>query len=573
MTDDVFGGLAREGSAAPSPEEFGSYDLNDLGNAKRLIRLSGAAIDKKKGAIDTSCGRLLTVPGIGWIGFNGRFWDRKHGELYARRLAHQVAEHMKAVAFQLLEMAKAEAEESRARAEAEKALQIEDEAASAKPKGRKEKEKQPPKVLQALALLEFSEACGQAGRTKAMLDQAESYLTVELEEFDRDPLALNTPNGTLKFAMIDGRFDVRLCEHDPADRITKMTRAAYDPEAACPQFERVIGDSLPVREERDYFGAFMGYSTTGYVHEQLFALAQGRGRDGKSTILDCCRETLGTYAEVGNVDTFLDGQRSPGGPDPELVKLAGDVRFVVLSEPPRGAKLAEGRIKAWTSGSPVSARDMHAKPITFRPIGKLIWECNAFPVARGDDDGIWRRVRPMMFRVQVPPDKVDKTLPAKLRAEASGVLNWLVARVGDYLARGLSPPHSLVAVLEDYRRASSPFGDWLASRCVYGPDAKDERGEPCRTLSKDLYTNFKDWFEAQGFEKPMSAKSFGDALRDRQIATAGKDRNGSQYRGPIRLKTAAELDAEAQRTQNQGGLASATGGVSATFDDDESPFQ
>ena len=536
----------------------------------RLILLSGAKVDPKTDDVDTRPGRLLHVTGIGWIGFNGRFWDRKHGEHMARRYAHQVSTKLKTVGFQLLE-------EAKTAAEAEKAEKA---SATETPEDKKAKKKVAPGVGRAISLIEWSETSGSAGRTAAMLAQAESYLTVELDEFDRDPLALNTPQGTLKFAVRSGKFSAELHEHDPADRITRMTRADYDPKAACPIFSMVLGDSLPSTEERAYFGRFLGYASTGCTHEQLFGLAQGRGRDGKSTILDCVRETLGSYAEVGNVETFLDGQRSPGGPDPELVKLAGDVRLVVLSEPPRGSKLAEGRLKAWTSGSPVSARDMHAKPITFRPIGKLIWECNAFPVAKGDDDGIWRRVRPMMFRVQVPPEKVDKTLPGKLGAESSGVLNWLIARVGDWMLHGLNPPASLVAVLEDYRRASSPFGEWFQARCIHGDAARDPEDptKAARTLSSELYADFKKWFEDQGFEKPMGPKAFGDAMRDRQVGTAGKDRTGKQYRGPIRLKTAQEIEAENTGATAPGATGSGSGsapaaGREADFDDDASPFE
>src|SRR5690606_16082397 len=147
----------------------------------------------------------------------------------------------------------------------------------------------------------------------------------------------------------------------------------------------------------------------------------------------------------------------------------------------------------------------------------------AFPVARGDDDGIWRRVQTPQFRHQVPEDKMDRLLPERLREkELPGILNWLVEGVGDWLARGkLDMPESLKAVLEDYRRSSSPFGDWLRERCWIGEDAKGGR-----ELSGDLYESFKTWFDAQGFERPMSARAFGDALRDRQIVLMGKDRTG-----------------------------------------------
>jgi putative DNA primase/helicase len=232
-----------------------------------------------------------------------------------------------------------------------------------------------------------------------------------------------------------------------------------------------------------------------------------------------------------------------GGSDaaPDLIALAGDTRLAVLSEPPRGSKLNEGLLKAWTSGSPISARDLHSKPINFRPKAKLVWECNSFPVARGDDDGIWRRIMPSLFRRQVPKEEVDRLLPDKLRAERSGILNWLLEGVGDWLALGgLEPPESLQQVVEDYRKASSPFGDWLADFCVTGEAARG-----CRELSADLYRSFKEAMEEQGIDRIMGTKAFGDALRDRQIGLMGKNAKGLKYRGPIRLKTDLEREQEA----------------------------
>jgi putative DNA primase/helicase len=301
-----------------------------------------------------------------------------------------------------------------------------------------------------------------------------------------------------------------------------------------------------MEEERAYLKRQMGYNTTGFTREQAFFIWQGPGQDGKSTILDACRETLGSYAAAGSILSFLDvGPRGGGDHSTDIAALAGDVRLVVLSEPPRGAKLNAGLLKAWTSGSPIMARELREKPFTFRPVGKLVIECNPLPDPKGDDDGIWRRIKLSLFRKKVPDDKVDKTLPDKLRGEASGILNWLLEGVEDWLvgdggAGGLRFPASLQQVVADYRKTSSPISDWLMQRCVYGEAAAGER-----TLAGELYKDFKDWFDAQGFEKPPSARSFGDALRDRQILLAGKNGAGLKYRGPVRLKRADELAADA----------------------------
>lgn len=504
-TDNPFAARAKAGAAAPAPERLAAFDMNDYGNGMRLILMGGGEIDED-GDVDTTNCRLLYLLGLGWIGFNGRFWDRECGEDEARKLAHRTA----------------------------RAVRNCFDAFSGQGKTPKD-------------IYKFFDSCGSSGATSAMLKQAQSYLTVRIEVFDRDPLAINCRNGTLKMrfdARADEgkRFKVWLAQHNPADRITRMAAVDYDPDARADLFRGVVDQSLPEPDEQAFFKRLLGYGATGRTEEQAFALCQGRGRDGKSTILDACREALGTYGVAASPDTFLEGgMRSGSDAAPDLIALSGDTRLAVLSEPKRGAKFNEGLLKAWTSGSPISARDLHSKPINFRPKAKIIFECNAFPVARGDDDGIWRRVLTPQFRHQVPEDQMDRLLPEKLRAqELPGILNWLVEGVGDWLERGkLDMPEGLKSVLDDYRKSSSPFGDWLRERCVTGDAAKADK-----ELSGNLYSDFKKWFEDQGFEKPMSVRAFGDALRDRQIGLMGKNSAGLKYRGPIRLKTADELAAD-----------------------------
>jgi putative DNA primase/helicase len=499
-------------AAAPTLEQLADQPMNDLGNAMRLILTIGGRIESD-GGVNTDRCTLLFLLGLGWIGFNGRFWDREFGEELARKTAHRVARELGGQFKLLVE------------------------------KGATNKD-----------VMKFITNAGSAGQTSAMLRQAQSYLTVKIDAFDQDPMAINVRNGTVKMrwrpeAPEGQRFEVVLAQHDPADRITRMAAAEWRPDAAAPLYLSTLRSSLPDEQERGAFHRMMGYSATGRSEEQAFFFNQGPGQDGKSTLLDACRETLGTYAVAAKPETFLEGPQMGGsGPQPDLIALAGDTRLAIVSEPPRGAKLKEGLLKAWTSGSPISARDLQAKPINFRPVTKLVWEMNSFVVAKGDDDGIWRRIKPVLFRKKVPDDKVDRRLPEKLRGEADGILAWLIEGVGAWLERGLDWPSSLKAVVDDYRKASSPFGDWLTERCVYG-----EAANGARTLSGDLHADYKEWCEAQGNDKPMSARAFGDALRDRQIALAGKDPKGRKFRGPIRLKTPLELDQDTRAAEAAAG--------------------
>lgn len=516
---------------AASPGDLARFDLNDFGNAMRLIRLAGGTISDA-GEVEAATCTLLYLMGSGWIGFNGRFWDRKFGEQLARRMAHRVGQAVRSASVEIIA------------------------ARSMTPKD----------------FWKWADGCGSAGATSAMLRQAESYLTVELDAFDRDPLAINCRNGTVKLRLAEGGLKARLSKHDPADRITRMAEVDFDPKAKAPLFEKTASDSLPEADDRGFFQRACGYGATGFTHEQAMFIAQGLGRDGKSTLLDAVREALGSYAAVGNVATFLDqGTRSGGDHSSDLMMLAGDTRFVLLSEPQRGSKLNEGLIKGWTSGVPITARELREKATSFKPVGKLFMECNALPVTRGDDDGIWRRLKPVLFRHQVPEASIDRRLGEKLKGEAAGILNWLIAGVADWLAPaapedgvrlepGLRPPGSVSQALEDYRKRSSPFGDWFAERC--------ERKEGSRELSRDLYADFKTWMEDQGHDKVMSVRAFGDALADRQVLLAGKNGQGQKYRGPVRLR--GKFEAGPPDGFSAGG-GSPAGGFTLPADDDD-PF-
>jgi putative DNA primase/helicase len=197
-------------------------------------------------------------------------------------------------------------------------------------------------------------------------------------------------------------------------------------------------------------------------------------------------------------------------------------------------------------------------------------ECNTLPVSRADDDGLYRRLHPVLFERQVPPSRIDKTLPRQLVAERPGILNWLIEGIGLWMSEGLKPPASVTKALDDYRKLSSPFGDWLNERCVWGDRARDpiDPTKLQRTLVADLYGDFKEWAEGQGHDRPMSQRAFGDSLAQRQIHLAGKDGKGRKYRGPVRLKTPGELALDQARDE---GLAPAAREAEEPVPDAEAP--
>jgi len=583
MGDGFGGGLP----AAPTARELMWYELNDLGNAKRLIRLAGGVFGED-GEADLTGARLLYLRDQGWIAFDGRRWNLAYGQALARKLAHRVAEGLFGQAHAMAEhlsgkKAKGAAAEAapepgsaaatgggEATAAELREAQLDAEKASGRAK-KGAKDRPDPAVAE---FYEFARSCGNAGRTQGMLTQAEAYLQVELEAFDRDPLCWNVRNGTLRYEKRGGAWALRFsAAHDPADRITRLMEVDYDAAATAPRWAASIDKWQPTAPMREFLRRILGYTITGDTSEQAFFIHQGLGGDGKSTFIGAIRRTVGDYAATSDVKTFLDtGQRSGSDASSDVARLAGETRMVCTAEPPRGARLNEAMIKSFTGGAPLAARRLRQEQFEFMPKGKVHMECNTRPVIKGDDEGIWRRVFIVLWEVRVSPrDRIKDFDKILAREEGPGILNWLLAGVGDWLAKGLDPPRRVSQALEDYRKGSSPFGEWLAECVVVDPKA--------RTLASDFYDSLKSWMGRQDPDaKVMSQRAFGTALGERQILRDGLDGQGRVIRRGARLKTAAELEEDRRAAAggdaggDEAGDPGSPGEVAHFPADDEDPF-
>jgi putative DNA primase/helicase len=266
---------------------------------------------------------------------------------------------------------------------------------------------------------------------------------------------------------------------------------------------------------------------------------------------------------VADVRTFLDtGQRGGSEASPDLARLAGDCRIISVAEPPRGAKLNEAMIKSFTGGQPIVARRLRQDLFSFEPKPKVYLEANSRPVIRGDDEGIWRRIRLVLWEHSLTKAQMDTGLPEKLRAEYAGILNWVVQGVGDWLSEGLAEPERVREAMDDYRKGSSPFGEWFTDCVEIDPDAT--------TPASFFYSSYKEWCEGNGIE-PMKQTAFGNALAERQIIRTKKNAAGNVMRKGARVRPAGAPLAPAPDALSGGPSAGGSGGAS-DFDPEDYGF-
>src|SRR5208282_5449458 len=125
-------------------------------------------------------------------------------------------------------------------------------------------------------------------------------------------------------------------------------------------------------------------------------------------------------------------------------------------------------VKELTGGDKIAARRMRENWWEFNPTHKAILVTNHKPEIRGTDHAIWRRIRLIPFTVTFPEDKQDKHLGEKLKAEAPGILRWMVEGCQEWQKHGLGTPEVVMVATAEYRSEQDRLAQFLEQECVTG---------------------------------------------------------------------------------------------------------
>jgi putative DNA primase/helicase len=327
------------------------------------------------------------------------------------------------------------------------------------------------------------------------LASTETGIVVTPDDLDADPFLLNCTNGVL---------DLRTGElraHDPSDLLTKMTRAAYHPDAEGAEFAKFLARVQPDLEMRAYLARLIGSALEGRVINHILPIFWGAGANGKSTYVNAVQSALGDYAAPADPEllTARTFDAHPTG----TADLCG-LRLAVLHESDHGRRLAEGTVKRLTGGDPVKARRMREDFWYFNPSHTFLMLTNHKPVIGGTDEGMWRRLRLVPWPVVIPPEQRDLELGDKLTMELGAVLASLVAGYRDWHEHGLADPEQVTDATDAYRAESDALGRFLGQRCMLHG----------RIRSSDLFAAWSRWCAGEG-EEPGTQTAFSTALVNR----------------------------------------------------------
>lgn len=350
---------------------------------------------------------------------------------------------------------------------------------------------------------------------------------IRTQELDHNPWLLGVANG-----VVDLRTGELRTRESESDFVTKRCTVPYT-RAEAPRWEQFIAEVtgtqgatpdefVPRPALARYLQKMLGYCCTGSPQEQKFFIALGEGSNGKNILFEAVGRVLGDYAATLPADVLMatkfaaDAER----PTSMAASLEG-ARFVMSSEVKDGQRLDVGLVKNHTGDSKMTARRMRENARTFEITHKVVLLTNVKPgmdhldaAIRGrlhliPFDRVWNR--PGVERNPALPDG-DKGLKETLKAEAEGILSWLVHGAVMYQDEGLEPPPEVLAQTHAFMLEQDHLGRWIAETC-------ERCSAEAGTLAGTLLGHFATWCLAEGVANPyLTPKAFSNALNARQVS-------------------------------------------------------
>lgn len=446
-------------------------DYSDAGNALVLF--------------NENHGLLAFCDALGWLNWTGTYWEQNDHKAVER--AVKLTENM------IME----------AQAELNAALYVEADAKLAltqKEPGADELMKQAKEAVdRAKKYFGHATRSRNVARINGMLELSKPHFHIAADRLDIDPFSLNTPAGIVNLQTGEMKT------HDidsPFQWCTKITRASMGDKGAAiwQEFLQTItcGD--------DALSGFLqqvaGMAAIGHVYHEGIVVANGSGRNGKSTLFNTLAGVLGTYA--GSIDSnILTTDRQNRGAS--LATLRGK-RLVIAAELEEHQRLSTSTLKRLASTDILTIEEKYRAPEDITQSHTMILFTNHLPRVGSMDNGTWRRLTVVPFNAVIPENTAVQNLSDCLIEEAGpAILSWIIEGAVNFTLNGfkLTIPDAVAMVTEQYRSRENWLERFIDERCIREPNA--------RVGARELYTEYKTWAQEAG-EFVNRENDFSDAM-------------------------------------------------------------
>jgi putative DNA primase/helicase len=151
------------------------------------------------------------------------------------------------------------------------------------------------------------------------------------------------------------------------------------------------------RDTGSYFLKHIGSFLFGGNKEELIHFWVGNGRNGKGTVDDLLRQTLGPYYQVLDDSFFTTSKKNQDEASPAMMALK-NVRLTMTTEPEGTTSYLSSKFKRLCGNDPIHCRSLYSNAMqTFVPTFKPVIQTNHLPQFTDVDIGLLQRIRVINF--------------------------------------------------------------------------------------------------------------------------------------------------------------------------------
>lgn len=416
-------------------------------------------------------------------------------------------------------------------------------------------------------IIKMIQRCGKAGTIGSIAGLLYDHLmTIHLTKrvvMNPNPMMLNCPNGAVDL----NTGKIRLAQ--PDDYFTLNTGTVYDPDIDYSVCEKAVREIFHGNDEvYEFVHRWMGYSLTGLRRDHAIMILFGKGRNGKSLLIDALATEMGDYA-CKLPRGFME-KKNGGSDNNEQYAMAdlNGARFAYASESGEGTELKAEMVKAITGDDTIKARHSHQNFKTFPITHKITLATNYKPQVNADDDAIWSRLfltpTPARFG---PAEEVllgeanylwDQKLLEKFKTPQgrSALLRWQVMGAMKYAQDGaLNVPQVIRRQIARHRKDMDAIGTFVNEVSEYmepievarleslcgsggGPEKREvwkamNALQRCEVDKRMFYVMYRIWCKTMGIERPRTQLDFNRHMENNpRIWT---DQEGDTKMGPMTL--------------------------------------
>jgi putative DNA primase/helicase len=527
--------------------ECASLDQSDTDNALRLRRHMGD---------DLIVMAMGGASGGDWLGWVGTHWDFDNGAAEALKAAQKLggligmeAAFLEHSPQELADIRNAQGFSDDTEDElGQKLVALKKKAAAALARRR-------------TARRAFGVSSKNLTRINAMLALAAPHLRRPADAFNADLWLATCKTHTMRFRRVleprvPGYPEMRMRGmidatpgHRRADLITAVLPVDYDPEAKAPLWRAALARFLPDEDKRRTVQQFTGLSLLGIPMQKLM-FHYGLGGNFKSVFLETIFRLCGEAFAVSMPAESLSGvgDRGKGGASPDIARLFGK-RMLRVAELPKDKPLDVELIKRLTGGEKFAVRTLFKGYFEFMPLAKVHMSSNGKPIVDGGDFAIFRRLLLVHWTEKIEEAEqrnLDEVVNEFL-VEKSGILNWMIEGVLDYLTDDLETGRkggtlhiadSVRGDTEEYRQERDPIGEFIKG-CI-----EDAPGHSI--TAQAVGKAYGDWCLANGRPFPKSTIRVTAEINKLHKGAAFM-RNGYQHWRDLRLVNVPTPDAPQPR--------------------------